>query len=40
MQLENYPVAFTFNSSVRAVMDPESSFEAFDEVRLGVFYNF
>ncbi len=40
MQLENYPVAFTFSSSVRAVVDPDSSFEAFDEVRIGVFYNF
>ncbi len=40
LQLREYPVSFTVNTSIRLFIDPETIFEAFDEVRLGVFYTF
>ncbi len=40
IELPNYPVSFMVNTSVRLFIDPDTSLEIFDEVRLGAFYSF
>ncbi len=40
LKLREYPIAFTVNTAARFFIDPESSVEIFDEVRLGAFYKF
>lgn len=38
--LRNYPVSWTLSTAVRAYLDPETEIEAFDDIRLGVYFDF